>query len=301
MELASSRPQLTSLLDNDVLGRIERLRLNPRQRKTNRSRGEHLAGKGGTSTEFSDYRDYVAGDDIRFVDWNVFARLHRPYMKLYQYEEELQVVLLVDGSSSMRFEGKFERACQLAAAFGVMGLLNSERVSVYGCQDADAPPQVLPPVTGRANMMRMFAFLEGLECGGDVAIEQAVQSVLTRHRGRGIAIVLSDFLTDANLTKPLNLLFSAGLVVFAMQILGPSELDPELTGDLRLIDCETGGTLDVSSIGELLGIYRDHLETLEHNLLRYCLQRNGRFMTVASDAPIEWVLFDRLLRQGGVQ
>src|SRR5258708_19908131 len=107
MELTTSQAQFTSLLDNDVLARLEKMRLMPRRRLTNRSRGEHHAAKGGTSTEFADYRDYVAGDDVRYVDWNIFPRLERPYVKFYRHEEQLHVVTIVDASSSMQFAAQF--------------------------------------------------------------------------------------------------------------------------------------------------------------------------------------------------
>ena len=122
--------QLTALLTNAQLERLGRLRLGANRRLTNQGRGEHLARKGGTSTEFCDYRDYTEGDDTRFVDWNIFSRLHRPYLKVYHHEEELHALVLVDASNSMRFEGKLERARQLAAAFGVLALRNGERLSV---------------------------------------------------------------------------------------------------------------------------------------------------------------------------
>src|SRR4029434_965940 len=102
--------QITSLLTNRDLDRLARLRLNTSRRFTNRARGEHFASKGGTSTEFCDYRDYAAGDDVRFVDWNIFARIQRPYLKQFHQEEELHVALLVDASRSMLFEGKFALA-----------------------------------------------------------------------------------------------------------------------------------------------------------------------------------------------
>lgn len=222
---------------------------------TNRSRGEHHAAKGGTSTEFADYRDYVAGDDVRYVDWNIFARLERPYVKLYRHEEEMHVVPIVDASSSMQFDGKFERATQLAAAFGLMGLMNVERVSVYSCNHAGNEPRFLPPCSGRVSRRRLFDFLETIEGGGDFPINDAVEAVLRRHRGRGIAVVLSDFLTFGDLERPLNMLYSAGLEVFAVQILAPAEINPELSGDIRLVDCETQRTVDVTSAGDLLGIY----------------------------------------------
>ena len=301
MDDRRANAQFTALLSNDVLAGVERLRLNPVRRQTNRRHGEHLTGRGGTSTEFSDYRNYVDGDDVRFVDWNLFARLNRPYLKLYEREEEMHTLLLLDASSSMRFEGKFDRAKQLAAALAVMGLLNQERVSIYACNSAGTMPTVLPPCTGRGNMKRVFEFLEGIEGGGNFPIETAVESVLRWHRGHGIAVILSDFLTLGSFQRAFNVLFSAGLEIFAIQILGPAELDPELTGDLRFVDSETQATLDISSVGELLGIYHEHRLRLEETLAAECRRRNGRFASISSQDPLSWVLFDLLLRRGWVR
>lgn len=296
-----NKAQLTDLLPNDVLARIERMRLNPTRRLTNRSRGEHLSGKGGTSIEFSDYRNYVPGDDVRFVDWNIFSRLHRPYMKLYRHEEEMHVVVLLDASSSMLFDDKFLRAKQMAAAFGVMGLMNLERVSIFACNHAGNEPKFLPPCTGRMNMRRMFDFIESIEGGGDFPIDAAVEAVLKRHRGRGIVVTLSDFLTFGDMQRPFNMLFSAGLEIFAVQILGPTELEPEVTGDMRFVDCETGTTLDISSAGDLLGIYNEHRLALEDELELMCRQRAGKFLPLNSKDKLEWVLLDLLRRQGWVR
>jgi len=293
--------QFTSLLANDVLARVERMRLNPVRRQTNRMRGEHLSSKGGSSTEFADYRDYVAGDDIRYVDWNIFSRLNHPYLKLFAHEEEMHVVLLLDASASMQFEGKFELARQAAAALGVMGLMNVERVSVYSCASVQREPVMLPPVTGRASLLRFLKFLEGLEGGGEFPVEQAIEEVLKRHRGKGVAVVLSDFLTLGDLTRSFNVLFNAGLEIYGLQILGPTELDPELTGDLRFVDSETQQTLDVSSVGELLGLYHEHRLALETHLSAECRKRSGRFASVSSEQPIKQVLFDTLLRKGWIR
>lgn len=301
MEITSSQAQFTSLLDNATLSRLERLRLNPRRRLTNRSRGEHHAGKGGTSTEFVDYRDYSPGDDVRYVDWNIFSRLERPFVKLYRHEEEMHVVLLVDASTSMQFDGKFDRARQLAAAFGLMGLMNVERVSAYSCNHQGQEPVFLSPCTGRISRKRLFDFLETIPGGGEFPIEQAVEAVLRRHRGRGIAVVLSDFLTFGDFDRAFNQLFSAGLEIFAVQILAPGELNPEVTGDLRFVDSENGHTLDVSSAGDLLGIYQEHRLALEEELGLACRQRNGRFLSISSRDPLDWVLFDLLRRKGWVR
>jgi uncharacterized protein (DUF58 family) len=293
-----STAQFTSLFDNPTLARIERMRLLPQRRLTNRSRGEHLAGKGGASTEFHDYRDYAAGDDVRYVDWNIFARIQRPYLKLYRHEEELHVVVLVDASASMQYGQKFLRARQLAAACAIMGLMNLEKVSIHVCQHQGQAPLQLPPCTGRISLRRVIEFLEDIPVGGNFPIDEAVEAVLKTHRGRGVAVVLSDFLTLGDLERPLNRLFSAGLEVMALQLLSPEELRPELAGDLRLVDCETGHTLDISSAGDLLGIYHEHLAGLQAQLALHCRQRSGRYLCLDADTPLETILFDVLRRKG---
>ncbi|HVJ85644.1 MAG TPA: DUF58 domain-containing protein [Caulifigura sp.] len=297
----STIQQFTTLLPNDVLARVERMRLAPVKRLTNRQRGEHLSDKGGTSVDFADYRDYVAGDDLRHVDWNIFSRLNQPYLKLYAHEEDMHCVLILDGSTSMGFEGKFHLARQVAAALGVMGLMNVERVSVYASTSSQKEPTFLPPSGGRASLKRFFSFMEGLSSGGDCTIEAAVELALRRHRGRGIAVVLSDFLTFGDVVRPFNQLHAAGLEIYGIQILAPIEINPELTGDLRIVDSENEQTLDISSAGELLGLYHEHRIGLENHLTSECRKRNGRFLSLNSADPIKTVLFDRLLRRGWVR
>jgi len=282
------------------MNRIERMRLNPLRRLTNRSRGEHLSGKGGGSTDFADYRDYAAGDDMRYVDWNIFARLHRPYIKQFLHEEELHVVIMVDASSSMMFGDKLQKAKQLAAAFGVMGLLNVERVSVYAIHQHEGQAWMLPPGTGRPRIRQLMKFLENIEGGGNVPVETAIDTMLRFHRGRGIAVLLSDFLTFSDLSRSLNLLFSSGLEVWGLQILSEEEINPSLEGDLRFVDSETGETLDITNAGELMSLYHEHRTWHEETLHQQCRSRSGRFASISASTPLETVLLDTLCRQGWV-
>jgi len=300
MEGATGEPQVTTLLDNRVLSRLERLRIHSIRRFTDKKRGEHLAGRSGSSNEFSDYRDYVPGDDVRFVDWNIFARLNRPYLKLYYQEEEMHVALLVDASASMTFEGKLERAKQLAAAFSVMGLLGTERVSAAVFNSAGHHPATLGPCTGRASLLKFFTFLEAVQGGGDAPLEEGIEAFLKYRVGRGIAILLSDFLTFGDMKRGFNRLFSSGFETFGIQILGRAELDPEVAGDVRFVDSETEKTLDVSP-GELLGIYREYREAFQRNLAQLCRQRSGRFVSICSEDSLQWVLFDLLRRRGWIR
>jgi len=290
-------PQLTSLLSNRDLDRLARLRLNVSRRFTNRGRGEHLAAKGGTSTEFCDYRDYTPGDDVRFVDWNIFARTERPYLKQFHHEEERHVALLVDASRSMMFEGKLELARRAAAALGVVALRGNEKVSAATLGSVAGEAR-LASCRGRPGHTKLFGFLENIAGGGAAPVEQGIESFLRQHHGRGTAIVISDFLTAGDLRRAFNLLHSAGLEIFALQILGPTELAPELTDDHRLVDCETLGQLDISSTGDLLALYHEHRAAHEAELAALCRQRSGRFLAVSAAESLERVVFDLMRRRG---
>ena len=301
MQPLVSQPQMTTLLSNQTLDRLRRLRINPAGKRTSRSRGEHLSGKGGTSTEFCDYRDYVPGDDTRFVDWNIFARLHRPYLKQFHKEEERHVVLLIDASASMKFGGKLELAKPLAAAFGAMGLQNNERVSAYASHQADDAPDRLPPCRGRASMRTLFQFIEGIEGRGDAPLDRAVESLLRHHSGRGVCVILSDFLTFGDLKRSFNVLYAAGLEPFGVQILSPQEIEPDVSTDWRLVDSETEETLDISSSEDLLALYQEYRQGLENDLALLCQRRQGRFLPVNATTPVENVLFDQMRRRGWIK
>ena len=291
--------QITPLLGNRDLDRLARLRLNAARRFTNRARGEHFASKGGTSTEFCDYRDYAPGDDVRFVDWNIFARIERPYLKQFHHEEELHVAVILDASNSMQFEDKYALGLKLATALGVVGLRGQEKVSATIVGGSKI--QRLQPSSGRKSMRKLFGFLENIEAGGTQAFDYGIEAFLRRHHGRGLAILISDFLSAEDFQRPFNLLNGAGLEIFALQILGPSEMSPELAGDLRFVDSETMGTLDITSAGDLLALYQEYREGHAARLAELCRQRNGRFLSVNAAEPFETVMFDTLRRRGWVK
>ena len=293
-------PQVTSLLTNDQLMRIERLRLAALRRFTNRSSGEHRTRRSGSSNEFCDYRDYVPGDDIRYVDWNIFARLRRPYIKLFMEQEQMHVVLLVDASASMLFEDKLLRARQLAAALGVASLLGGEATSVAVFGPDEGGLSRMGPRTGRAGMRELFDFLQRFEGGGDGVLEQGIDRLLRIHRGRGAVIVISDFLTGGDVRRAMSSLFSRGLEVYALQIECPTEIDPQVTSDLRLIDSETQQHLDITATGDLMNLYQTYRMSHQRRLEQWCRQRSGRHLAVSSAEPLDRLLFDRLRRKGWV-
>ncbi|MGV2341897.1 MAG UNVERIFIED_CONTAM: hypothetical protein LVR18_50680 [Planctomycetaceae bacterium] len=149
--------------------------------------------------------------------------------------------------------------------------------------------------------MRLLQFLENVAGGGDIPVEDAVERMLRFHRGRGVAILASDFLTLGDLSRPMNMLYSAGLEVWGLQILSDAEIAPNVEGDLRFVDSETGYTLDITNAGELLSIYHDQRLRLQATLDNMCRRRQGRFLSVSSAVPFNDLLFDGLCRQGWVQ
>ena len=209
-------------------------------------------------------------------------------------------MLLVDASTSMLFEDKLLRAKQLAAAFGIMGLQNVERVSAYAIHSRQDQPWLLPPGAGRTRIRKLLKFLETVEGGGDIPIEKAIETMLRFHRGRGVAIIISDFLTFGDVSRPMNLLYSAGLEVWGIQVLAESEINPNVQGDLRFVDSETQETLDITNASELLNVYQDQRIWLQNALHALCRSRQGRFMSVSSGMTLPTILFEHLCRQGWI-
>jgi hypothetical protein len=142
--------------------------------------------------------------------------------------------------------------------------------------------------------------MEGCVAGGDVPFDRGIEHFLRRHSGRGVVVLLSDFLSANDYQRSFNLLNSAGLEIFALQVLGPSELAPELAGDLRFIDSETQASLDVTSAGDLLAIYHEYREGHAARLAELCRRRSGRFLATSSAEPFESLVFDTLRRRGWI-
>jgi uncharacterized protein (DUF58 family) len=295
---ATTAARLSALLSNPTIAKLERLRMQPRLKRTARGRGEHLSGKGGSSTDFADYRDYAAGDDLRFVDWNAFARLQRPYLKTFRMEEERHLLIIIDASKSMSWEGKLAQAKRIAAAFAIVGVMANERVSVWA-PGAVPGDRLLPPVRGRQAMRRVLTAIEGIpDTASGATLDRAVELTLARHTGRGTALVLSDFLGDGDFKAAFNRLNGAGLELLAVQILAPLELDPQLMGDLRLVDSESGAALDVSAAGDALALYHDHRLRWTATLDAWCSGRGGRFLQCSSEDAADSLLFDRMRKLG---
>jgi len=295
---------MEALISPDLMKRLEQLQLLARRRSKSTAKGERRSGARGQSVEFADYRTYVPGDDLRRIDWNLFGRLERLFLKLYEEERELPVTIYLDSSESMSFGrvSKFDFARQVAAAVGYVALCGFDRVTVEPFPSADDQAGLvgeLRAVRGRQSAMRFFDNLNRLKAGGTADFNQALRLGAMKHRAQGVIVVLSDFLDHAGCEDGLKSLASRGSEVHAVQILAPEELEPSSYGDLRVIDSETGVEQEVTFGKYRLKAYRATVQNYCRRLQEYCRARGIRYQLAQSDTPIDDLLL-KAMRTGGM-
>lgn len=287
------------ILDAAFLRQLERLSILARKVQLGHSKGERKSKRKGQSVEFADYRDYVQGDDLRHVDWNIFGRLDSLYLKLFQEQEDLTVHILIDTSRSMAFgrPAKLEFAIRIAAAIGYIALVSFDRVSIEAFSGSAV--YALPPVRGKISITKMFAFLEGIAAAGKTQLEQSCRSYLIRNRSKGAAVLISDFMDPEGFEPSLRRLAQSRCDLYAIHVLSRDEIDPQVTGDLKLLDSETNEFTEISVSQSLLKRYRQNLAGFCESVRRFCTARDIGYALVPSDTPVDMLTRD-VLRAGGM-
>jgi uncharacterized protein (DUF58 family) len=276
-----------SLFSPEFLAQLERLSLLSRRAFRGSVKGERRSPRRGHSVEFADYRAYGVGDDLRYVDWNIYGRLDRLHVKLFVDEEDLCLHLLVDGSASMDFgsPSKLDYAARVAAALGFVGLVSHERVGV-GILRARAS-EGWPPTRGRNQVVTLLDFLSHVEAGGPTRLNEALGEYALRAREPGLAVVVSDLLDPHGFEAGVRSLLERRFDVHLVHVLDPTELNPELAGDLRLHDSESGETRDVTVDGEALRGYRERLARFLERVETFCRGHEVGYHRVTTETPVE--------------
>lgn len=302
------------LLTPDLLRRLEQFQLLAARRAKSAAKGERRSRARGQSVEFADYRNYTQGDDFRYLDWNLYGRLERLFLKLYEEERELPVRIFLDASESMTFgePRKFDFARQIAAAVGYVALSGFDRVSVipfpnqppYAEIEGTVAPEAynrelaargaLRSVRGKKSSIQFFNNLAALSARGAVNLNEALRRGALESRQAGVAVVLSDFLDPAGYEPGLNALIGRGFQVDVVQILAPEELNPQTFGDLRLVDCENGGVQEVTFGRYRLKHYQHTVQNFIQRFREYCQARGINFFTASSDTSLEDLLLKQL-------
>jgi uncharacterized protein (DUF58 family) len=305
-----------SLLTPELLRRLEQFQLLAARRAKSSSKGERRSRARGQSVEFADHRSYVPGDDFRYLDWNLFGRLDRLFLKLYEEERELPVRIFLDASESMTFgePRKFDFARQVAAAIGYVALCGFDRVSVIPFPNAQGRAQTtqasaeaaanynqqsaiegaLRSVRGKKSSMQFFANLNALTGGGGADLNETLRRGALEARHTGLAIVLSDFLDPAGYESGLTALVGRGFQVNCVQILAPEELAPSTFGDLRLVDSESGGLQEVTFGRYRMKAYQQTVQNFVQRLREYCTKRGMNFFMAPSNMDLQDLLLKQL-------
>lgn len=288
--------------DEATLRKLEQLTLVADEVRVGILKGDRRSRKRGTAVEFADYRDYTRGDDLRRLDWNVYARLERPFIKLLEEEEDLAVHLLIDTSSSMDWpagsEGhKFTYALRLAGALGHIGLAAGDLLRVTLLSSAG--DRTWGPFRGRGNSFRLFQFLDSADAAGITAMNQSLSNYALRARRPGLLFLISDLLTPGGVRDGLSALQARGYEAGLLHLLSPDEIDPPLTGDVRLVDVETGADTEVTLDAATRRRYRERLAAWQGEIAAFAHARGLHYIPVNTAIPWERLVL-RTLRARGV-
>jgi len=293
------------LLPASLLAKLERLEFASRKVFLGQLKGERRSKRKGQSVEFADFRGYVPGDDLRLIDWNLYARLDQLFLKLFQEEEDLHLHVLTDVSESMKFgaPSKLHVAKQIAAALGYVGLCRGDRVRVaaLGTSGRNAPV-----LRGRAGLFRLLDYLQTLD-SDELNVPQSglltdgVKDFLVRGGSPGIVVLITDLMDKSGYEAALRMLVGRRMDVFVIHLLSREELEPPLRGDLRLIDCEDGDITEITMNSFALRKYRETVQTFISAAKNFCSRRGITYVLAKSDTSIETLVTDYLLKRGVVR
>ncbi len=298
---------IMNLFDQSTLAKLEQLTLVAERVRVGVMKGDRRSSKRGSSIEFADYRNYTKGDDLRRLDWNVYARLERPFIKLLEEEEDLSVHLLIDGSGSMDHQvltddpstRKFVYALRLAGALGQIALTTGDllQVTIFN----SGGDRRWGPHRGRGNGIRLFEFLETAVADGITDLNLSMRHYAMRSKRPGMAFVLTDLLSPNGYKDGINALQSRGYEVGLIHILSPDEIDPPLDGDLKLVDIETGQDAEITLDPNTMRLYRERLQAWQSEIAAYCASRHAHYIPIITDQSWERLIMQTLRAKGVVK
>lgn len=296
------------IFDESTLHKLEQLTLIADQVRVGVMKGDRRSRKRGSSIEFADYRNYTRGDDLRRLDWNVFARLERPFIKLLEEEEDLAVHILVDASASMDWppdpDGeqapdvhKLTYALRLAGALGHVALSGGDRLQATLLVSSGDGLQRWGPFRGAHNSLRLFNFLESARAAGRTSLDASLRAYALRGGRPGLLFLLSDMLSPTY-RDGVSALQARGYELAVLHLLSPDELDPPLDGDLKLVDVETGGEEEITVDATTLDAYRQRLRDWQAQLAAFLGGRGVHYVPVSTGQPWERLVLQTFRRRG---
>jgi uncharacterized protein (DUF58 family) len=288
---------IPELFGSDFLAKLKHLSLVAKKRAVGVRKGERRAIRKGSSVEFADYRDYTAGDDLRRVDWNAYARIDKLLLKLFEEEEELFIYILVDTSESMRYGDpiKLDYARRVAAALAYIGLTNQDRVSL--ATFSSKLTEQLGPLTGNKAIFQVFDFLAKAPSGGKTSFLDTLKTYARQIKRRGIMVIISDFLDESGIEAMMKNLLTSRFEALCLHLHSPEEEEPPLKGDLRLVDMETGEFRDVFVTKELAEEYKKAFNAYSEEIQKFCTKRAMNYVRASTSVDFDDLVMN-VLRKG---
>lgn len=288
-----------ALFDSEFLKKLEYLSLVSHRVFRGQLLAQRRTMQLGGGIEFADHRDYTPGDDLRYLDWNVYARLGEMLLKRFQEEEDLHVYLFLDCSRSMSFGDppKFDYARQVTAALAYIALADLDRVSVIAF--ADEILEGFPLTRGKGRILSLLKYLEQLETRGAATdITRAATGFVHRGQRRGLAIVVSDLYDPAGFQRGVDVLRHRQYEPHLVQVHDPREAEPDLLGDVELFDVETHGTKKVTVTERHLRQYKNIYQTFQQSVKRYCRAHGMGCTRTSTEVPFDELIL-RMMRTAG--
>lgn len=256
-----------------------------------------MTPRSGMSLEFAEYKEYYPGDDLRYVDWNLYGRLGKLFIKSFTREEDLPVYIFLDMSQSMAIGEKLHYAVQLAGSIAYVGLKEFNRLGVFPF--ASTLTRGIAPRSGHRQIFQVFRFLSEIEPAGETSINESLTRFIRIRRESGLAIIISDMLSEDGFEEGLAQLLYHGYEVVVLHVLSPQDTDPEFTGELKLRDVENRSEMPIYIDGPSRRQYLQALSEYNERVESFCRERNMRYCAVSTGDSLEESLFESL-REGAL-
>ena len=297
-QIASKPAPSGQLLSSQFMARLDQLDLVSRKLLAGKMKGERRSKRQGQSVEFADYRNYSIGDDLRFIDWNIYARLEKLLLKLFLEEEDLSLYVILDVSKSCDFgtPNKAFYIKQVAAALGYIGLVNYNRVTMVAVNNTVTADS--GALRGRTKVSQMIDFVSKLEPSGTSDLAAACKRFALTNRRKGVCVVLSDFFDKSGYENALKYVAGGNYDLFCVQTLSPQEIEPDLQGDLRLTDIEDDDEAEVSITQPLLKQYKANLNAYCLGLKDFVTRRGGTYLFTSTAVPFDTLVLNYLRERG---
>ena len=293
-----------SYLNDEFFNRLETLALNLRTNLAGFFGGKHLVKTYGQTVEFADYREYMIGDDIRRIDWNLYSRFEKYFLKLFTDERQMHVQIFLDCSASVGRENpkKGAYAVAVAAALGFLAVHNMDKVS-FKLMKGSRAEDPFGTIVGKTTFFKAIKDLDNVEFADDTDIGACITGCPNVGFNDGLTVIISDFMTDSDWKKTVDYLNHKKRQVLLVHVLAPEELDPVYSGRINFIDSESADASDERNMKlritrSMQTAYSQALEDFIAGIKSFCNTRGAGYIMVDCDKSVEKTLFGELLKAG---